>query len=207
MSLILSVESNYFFNLYNCAAITTVQFLNMPAAAAAAAKSLQSCPTLWDLIDGSPPGSPIPGAVQARTLQWVAISFSSASKWKVKVKLLSRVRLSDTMDCSLPGFSVHGIFQASVLEWLYMTSRKTLALRIWTLVGKLMSQLLNTLSRFVIAFLPRSNRLLISWLQSPSTVILKSRKIVCHWYHFAPIYLPWSVGTRCHDLSFLNVEF
>ena len=62
------------------------------AAAAAAAKSLQSCPTLCDLIDGSPPGSPIPGILQARTLEWVAISFSNAWKWKVKVKLLSRVR-------------------------------------------------------------------------------------------------------------------
>ena len=63
------------------------------AAAAAAAKSLQSCPTLWDPIDGSPPGSPVLGICQARTLEWVAISFSNVWKWKVKVKLLSRVRL------------------------------------------------------------------------------------------------------------------
>ena len=61
--------------------------------AAAAAKSLQSCPTLCDPIDGSPPGSPIPGILQARTLEWVAISFSNAWKWKVKVKSLSRVWL------------------------------------------------------------------------------------------------------------------
>ena len=61
--------------------------------AAAAAKSLQSCPTLCDPIDGSPPGSPVPGILQARTLEWAAISFSSAWKWKVKVKPLSRVRL------------------------------------------------------------------------------------------------------------------
>ena len=59
---------------------------------AAAAKSFQSCPTLCDSIDGSPPGSPVLGILQARTLEWVAISFSSAWKWKVKVKLLSRVR-------------------------------------------------------------------------------------------------------------------
>ena len=63
-------------------------------AAAAAAKSLQSCPTLCDPIDGSPPGSLVPGILQARTLEWVAISFSSARKRKVKVKSLSRVRLS-----------------------------------------------------------------------------------------------------------------
>ena len=64
--------------------------------AAAAAKSLQLCPTLCDPIDGSPPGSPVPGILQARTLQWVAISFSSAWKWKVKVKSFSCVRLSVT---------------------------------------------------------------------------------------------------------------
>ena len=56
-------------------------------------KSLQSCPTLCDPIDGSPPGSPIPGILQARTLEWVAISFSNAWKWKVKVKSFSRVQL------------------------------------------------------------------------------------------------------------------
>ena len=64
--------------------------------AAAAAKSLQSCPTLWDPIDGSPPGSPVPGILQARTLEWVATSFSNAWKWKVKVKLLNRVWLPAT---------------------------------------------------------------------------------------------------------------
>ena len=62
----------------------------------AAAKSLQSCPTLCDPIDGSPPGSPIPGILQARTLEWVAISFSNAGKWKVKGKSLSRVWLLAT---------------------------------------------------------------------------------------------------------------
>ena len=60
------------------------------------AKSLQSCLTLCDPIDGSPPGSPVPGILQARTLEWVAISFSNAGKWKVKVKSLSRVRLLAT---------------------------------------------------------------------------------------------------------------
>ena len=88
--------------------------------AAAAAKSLQSCPTLCDPIDGSPPGSPVPGILQARRLEWVAISFSN------------------------------------------------IALTRQTFVGKVMSLLLNTLSRLVITFLSRSKRLLISWLQSPS---------------------------------------
>ena len=62
----------------------------------AAAMSLQSCPTLCDPIDGSPPGSPVPGILQAKTLEWVAISFSNAWKWKVKVKSLSRVWLLAT---------------------------------------------------------------------------------------------------------------
>ena len=64
--------------------------------AAAAAKSLQSCPTLCNPIEGNSPGSPVPGILQVRTLEWVAISFSNAWKWKVKVKSLSRVRLLAT---------------------------------------------------------------------------------------------------------------
>ena len=85
---------------------------------AAAAKSLQSCPTLCDPIDDSPLGSPVPGILQARTLEWVAISFSNAWKWKVKGKSLKLCpTLSDPMDGSLPGSSIHGIFQAGVLEW------------------------------------------------------------------------------------------
>ena len=88
------------------------------SAAAAAAKSLQSCPTLCSPIDGSPLGSSVPGILQARILEWFAISFSNAWKWKVKMKSLSHVWLLATpLDCSLPGSSVHGIFQARVLEW------------------------------------------------------------------------------------------
>ena len=67
-----------------------------PHAAATAAKSLQSCPTLCDSIDSSPPGSPVPGILQVRTPEWVAIAFSNAWKWEVKVKSLSRVRLLAT---------------------------------------------------------------------------------------------------------------
>ena len=79
---------NFFLLKYNWCLILYV--------AAAAAKSLQLCPTLCDPIDGSPPGSPVPGILQARTLEWVAISFSNAWKWKVKVKSLSHVRLFAT---------------------------------------------------------------------------------------------------------------
>ena len=107
---------------------------------------------------------------------------------------------------------------------LYMTTGETIALTIWNFVGKVMSLLFNTLCGFVIAFLPRIKRLLISWLQSPSAVILGiPSKKVSHCFHYFPIYLPRSDGTvtsdhpsrslwiychhGCHDLSFLNVEF
>ena len=73
-----------------------IETASLMISALAAAKSLQSCPTLCNPIDCSPPGSPIPGILQARTLEWVAISFSNAWKWKVKVKLLSRAWLLAT---------------------------------------------------------------------------------------------------------------
>ena len=133
-------------------------FFNM-LSAAAAAKSLQSCPTLCDPIDVSPPGFPVPGILQARTLEWVAISFSNAWKWKVKVKLLSRVWPSATLWTAA--------FQAPLSMGF---SRQ----KYWSGVP-LFS--LNMLSRLVITFLPRSKPLLISFLQSPSSVILESRKI------------------------------
>ena len=90
----------------------------------------------------------------------------------------------------------------------YMTTGKTIALTRWTFVRKVMSLLFNMLSRLVIAFLPRRKHLLLSRLQSPSAVILEPPKNkVCHCFHFFPIYLPWSDGIGCHDLSFLNAEF
>ena len=89
----------------------------------------------------------------------------------------------------------------------YMTTGKSLEKTRQTFVGKLMSLLFNMLSRLVITFLPRSKRLLMSWLQSTSSVILEPKKIKsCHGFHCFPICLPWSGGTRCHDLRFLNVE-
>ena len=78
---------------------------------AAAAKSLQSCLTPCDPIDISPPGSPVPGILQATTLEWVAISFEGEVAQSCRT-------LRNPMDCSLPGFSAHGIFQARVLEWV-----------------------------------------------------------------------------------------
>ena len=89
----------------------------------------------------------------------------------------------------------------------YITTGKTIALTRWTFVGKVMSLLFNMLSRLVIAFLPRSKGLLISWLQSPSAVILEPpQNKVRNCFHCFSIYFPWSDGTRCHDLRFLNVQ-
>ena len=86
------------------------------AEAAAAAKSLQSCPTLCDPIDGSPPGFSVPGILQARTLEWVAIFFSNAY---MHAKLLqSCPTLCEPMDSSPPGSSVHRFLQARILEWV-----------------------------------------------------------------------------------------
>ena len=101
----------------------------------------------------------------------------------------------------------HSAFFTVQFSHPYMTTGKTIALTIWTFVGKVMSLLFNMLSRLVITFLPRSKHLFISWLQSPSAVILEPPKNkVWHCFHCFPIYFPWSDGTGCHDLRFLNVE-
>ena len=94
------------------------------------------------------------------------------------------------------------------LSYPYMTIGKTVALTRQIFFLKGMSSLFNMLSRFVVAFLPKSKCLLISWLQLPSAVIFGAQeKKICHCVHLFPIYLPWSDGIGCHDLSFLNVEF
>ena len=174
---------------------------------AAAAKSLQLCLTLCDPIDGSPPGSPVPGILQARTLEWVAISFSNAWKWKVKGKSLSHVRLLAT-----PWTTAHQVPPSMGFSrqeyWSGVPSPSpgtTIALTIWTFVSKVMSSLFNTLSRFVIALHSKSKHRLISWLKSPSSLIWEPKKIKSTLF---PLFcLKWSYGTRCHDPSFLNVEF
>ena len=98
----------------------------------------------------------------------------------------------------------HSTFFMVQVSHPYMTTGKTIASTRWTFVGKVMSLLFNMLSRLVITFLSGSKRLFISWMQSPSAVILEPPQIkydTCF-----PIYFPWSDGTRCHDLSFLNIE-
>ena len=102
----------------------------------------------------------------------------------------------------------HSAFFMIQLSHMYMTSRKAIALTVWTFAGKVISLLLNILSGFVRAFLPRCKFLLISWLQSPSAVILEPKKVESVTVSISPPpkYLPWSDATRFHDLRFLNVK-
>ena len=87
----------------------------------------------------------------------------------------------------------------------YTTTGKTIALTRWTFVSKVMTLLFNMLSRLVIAFLPRSSNFMAAVTMCCDFGAQKNK--VCHCFHCFPIYFPWSDGTRCHDLSFLNVEF
>ena len=110
--------------------------------------------------------------------------------------------------CSKASIFQRSAFFTVQLSHPYMSTGKTIALTKWNFVDQVMSLLFNMLSRLVITFLPKRKCPFISWLQSPSTVILElpQNKVCCCFHHF-PIYLPWSDGTRCHGLSFLNVEF
>ena len=102
----------------------------------------------------------------------------------------------------------HSAFFIVQLSHPYMTTGKTVALTRRTFVGKVMFLLFNMLSRLVTAFHSRSKCLLVSWLQSPSAVIfIAPQNKVSHCFHCFPIYFPWSDGTECHHLSFLNVRF
>ena len=101
----------------------------------------------------------------------------------------------------------HSGFFTVQLSHPYMTPGKTTALIRQTFVGKVMSLLFNMPPRMVITFLPRSKCLLISRLQSASALILEAPKIVCHYLHCFPVYLAWSDGTGCRDLSFWMLSF
>ena len=160
--------------------------------------------------------------------KWVSSSHQVANVWSLSFNIspsnehpgLISFRM-DRLDLlavqgTLKSFLQHHSSKASILlcsaflivqlPHPYKTTGKTIALTRWTFDGKVMSLLFNVLSRLVITFLPKSMHLLISWLQSPSAVILEPPKIVSHCFLCFPIYLPWSDGTRCHSVSFLNVE-
>ena len=98
--------------------------LGFPDGIAAAAKSLQLCPTLYDPIDGSPPGSPVPGILQARTRAGCHFLLQFMKVKSEREVAQSCPPLCNPMDCSLPGSSVHGMFQARILEWVAMPSSR-----------------------------------------------------------------------------------
>ena len=135
----------------------------------------QLCPTLCNPIDCSLPDSLFHEIFQARILGWVAISFSLGLVWfdtvqgTLKCLFQHHSSKASTLQCSA--------FFIVQLSHPYMIIRNSIALTIRTTVSKVMSLLFNTLSRFVIAFLPRSKHLLISWLQSSSTLILEPKNM------------------------------
>ena len=152
-------------------------------------------PKYWHLSFNISPSNEHPGLICFR-MDWLDLL---AVQGTLKSLLQHHSSKASILRCSA--------FFTVQLSHLYMTTEKTIALTRRTFVDKVMSLLFNMLSRLVITFLPRSECLLISWLQSPSAMILEPKKNkVSHCFHCFPIYFPWSDGTRCHDLSFLNVE-
>ena len=194
-----------------------------------------SCPWVGDAIQPSHPlSSPSPPAFSLLSIRvfssesvlfirwptyWsfsfsISLSNEYSAVISFKIDWFDLLAVQGALKCRLQ----HHSWKASIVQWStffivrlshsYMTTGKTVALTMWTFVGKIMSLLLNMLFRLVITFLPRSNCGLVSWLQSPSAVVFGAQeKKLCHCFHCFPIYLPWSDGTGCHDLSFLNVEF
>ena len=154
-------------------------------------------PTYWSFSFSSSPSNEYSGLISFR-IDWFDLLAIQG--------ILKSLIQHHSSKSSILRYSAFFMVQFS---YPYMTTGKPIVLTRWTFVGKVMSLLFNMLSRLVIVFLSRSKRLLISWLQSPSTVILEPapQNKVCHCFHCFPIYLPWTDGTRCHDLSFPNVEF
>ena len=173
-----------------------------------------------------PQSFPAPGSFQISQLfasggQCIGVSASTSvlpmntQDWSISFRMdwLDLLAVQGTLKSLL----LHHSSKASILQHSasftvqlsnpYMTTGKTIALTRWTFVGKVMSLFYNMLSRWVIAFLPRSKRLSLSWLQSPSAVVLEPQKKAWDWIHCFPVYFPLSDGTRCQDLRFLNVEF
>ena len=151
-------------------------------------------PKYWTFSFSISPSNEHPGLISFR-MDWLDLL---AVQGTLKSLLQHQSSKASILQCSA--------FFTVQLSHPYMTTGKTIALTRQTFVGKVIALLFNMLSRLVITFLPRSKRLLISWLQSPSAVIWEPRKIMSVTVSTFPTYLPWSDGTRCHDLHFLNVE-
>ena len=153
-------------------------------------------------------GQSIPASASISVLpmnfqDWLPLRLTGLISLAVQVTLKSLLR----HHCLKASILWHSAFLIVQLSHPYMTTGKTIVLTRRTFVGKVMSLLLHMLSRFAIAFLPRSKHLLISWLHSPSAVILEPKKIVCHCFHCFPIYLPWSDGSDIMTLVFWMLNF
>ena len=135
-------------------------------------------PKYWSFSFSISPSSEHPGQISFR-MDWLDLL---AVQGTLKSLLQHHSSKASILRCSA--------FFIVQLSHPYMTTGKTIALTRWTFVGKVISLLLNMLSRLLITFFPRSNCLLISWLQSPSAVILEPRKIVSHCFHCFSMYLP-----------------
>ena len=149
-------------------------------------------PKCWSFSLGISPSNEHPGLISFR-MDWLDLL---AVQGTLKSLLQHHSSKASILQCS-------AVFIGQ-LSHPYMTTGKTITLTRWTFVDKVMSLLFNMLSRVVITFLPRSKLLLISWLQSPSAVILEPRQIKST--TVSPSIWPWSDGTGCHDFRFLNVE-
>ena len=154
--------------------------------------------------DGQSIGASASALVLPMNIQcWFPLGLTGLISWQSKG--LGRVFSSTTVQ-------KHQFFSAQPSSWSSSQSIhdcwKTLALTIWTFVSKVMSLLFNMPSRFVIAFLPRSKHVLISWLQVTicNDFGVQENK-GCHYFHCFSIYLPWSDGTGCHDLRFRMLSF
>ena len=170
----------------------------------------QSCSTLCDPMNHSMPGllvhHQLPEFTQTH-VHWVWGLISFRMDWLDLLGVQGTLKSLLQHHSSKASILQHSAFFTVQLSHPYMTTGKTITLTRRPFVGKVMSLLLNMLSRLVVTLLPRSKRLLISWLRSPSAVILQSQKNkVSYCFHCFPIYFPWSDGTGCHDLRFLNVK-
>ena len=143
--------------------------------------------------------------LQHQTFQWISGLISFRIGWLDLLVVQGTLKSLLQHHSSKASILWHSPFFIVLLSHPYMTNGKTIALNRQVFVGKVMPLLFNMRSRLVIAFLPWSKHLLISWLQSPSAVILEPQKIVSHCFHFH--LFAWSDRTGGHDLSFLNVEF
>ena len=176
------------------------------------------------LLPASPPALSIRvfsnhSALCTRWPKYWSFSFSISSSNGYSGLISVRLNWSDflAIQRTLKSLPQHHRSKASILQssaffmvqlsHQYMTTGKTIALTIWTFVSQVMSLPFNMLSRIIIAFLPRSKHLLTSWIQSSSEIILEAKKIKSATVSiFIPIHLLWSNGTRCHDLSFWEVD-